>query len=779
MSAGIHVRENDRAPVLEGVFEHAVAFAAGVVYREAGGRLCRMTVGDDRAVITSDDGAAVMNASASLEPLPEGGIAITGPDLRLELRGTADAEGGLRVDLALTALSGPLALESVVPLAFGAGLPLLGALDRCRMLQHGYQGWTPCRSVPAASAPELPRLSSFALMNHYVDSPLWGRRNGLLSSQLAVLQRVSPDGAPEGDGLMLGFLAQARGLGEIFLRNLGRPALVGHLDFGGRRLALGERLDVDALLVARGPADVLLDRFAARAAAEMGAPASFPERSPAGWCSWYELYTAVREEDVRRNARAVAARPELGLGFVQLDDGYQAALGDWREVNAKFPAGLRALTAEIRGRGLGAGLWTAPLLCSLRSRLARENPAFLLRDARGRPVDCGFNPMWRERVYALDVTHPGAAGWLGETFAGLAEDGFDYFKVDFMFAGLRRGQRFDPGLSPVEAYRKGLAVIREAIGPGRFLLGCGAPMGPSVGFVDAMRISEDVKEVWAPNLMMETLGSGCGVPSARGAMRSTMTRSFLHRRFWLNDPDCLLVRRRASLLSQVEVEALSTVLGMSGGMLFLSDDMPALDADRLELARAVLPPSPVGAKPDDLMLRDPPTIYRAEGQARKLVGLVNWGDTAREMSLPADLAATGWHRHDFWRDALLPDDREGVRVERHGAAAVLATPRRHEPAVIGSSLHLMALIDGRLEDSFDPHNAELVIRGRDMARDHGSLWIAIPGDLELDRAALPREVTEATAWPGGVRLMLRAAPPWEIRLRFRPRGSTLQVSGAS
>jgi hypothetical protein len=91
----------------------------------------------------------------------------------------------------------------------------------------------------------------------------------------------------------------------------------------------------------------------------------------------------------------------------------------------------------------------------------------------------------------------------------------------------------------------------------------------------------------------------------------------------------------------------------------------------------------------------------------------------------------------------------------------------------------MALIDGRLEDSFDPHNAELVIRGRDMARDHGSLWIAIPGDLELDRAALPREVTEATAWPGGVRLMLRAAPPWEIRLRFRPRGSTLQVSGAS
>lgn len=763
MRAGVAFDAGAGRLALEGLSERVVRFSARVAYRDAAGQRRALEIGG--------------GGGLSPAPLPDrgsasdGGFAFDGAGLRVELRWTADAEGGLRLDLTLVPTAGPILLDAVIPMDLGPELPIGAPLERCRFFQHGFHSWTPCRSLPATAPPQYPRNRSFTLMNHYPDSPLWGRRDGLVSNQLALLQ------AGAGDALLAAFLRQEQGLGELFLRNHGAPALIAHLDHGGARLERGEALACDPLYLARGPGLAMLDRFA-RLAAEAASvpPPALAPRSPAGWCSWYELYTGVREEDMRGNAATIAARPELGLTLVQLDDGYQAALGDWREVNRKFPSGLAAVASEIRRRGLGAGLWTAPLLCSKRSRLAREHPDYLLRDERGRAVSCGFNPMWRESVVALDLTHPGAADWLHETFAALAEDGFDYFKVDFMFAGLRHGRRHDPRVSPVAAYRRAMAILRGAIGPRRFLLGCGAPIGASLGYVDAMRVSEDVKEDWAPGALLGWLGAGCGVPSASGAIRNTMTRSFLHRRFWLNDPDCLLVRRDRSRLTLAEVQSLATALGMSGGMMFLSDDLTALDADRLELARAVLPPSALGAAAPDLLERDAPALYeveqatQAEGGGRRLCAVFRWEDEDGEAALPAALCEGGRYLYEFWRDAALPAGARSVGIARHGVAAVLATPRGEEPAVIGSSLHLMALVDGRIAGRFEAERGELVVRGRELAREHGSLWVAMPAGWELDRGALPAEVSEATRWAEGVRVVMRAKAPWELRLRFRERG---------
>jgi len=45
-------------------------------------------------------------------------------------------------------------------------------------------------------------------------------------------------------------------------------------------------------------------------------------------------------------------------------------------------------------------------------------------------------------------------------------------------------------VTPIQAYREGLNVIRKAVGKS-FILGCGAPLLPSAGLVDGMRIGED------------------------------------------------------------------------------------------------------------------------------------------------------------------------------------------------------------------------------------------------------------------------------------------------
>ena len=52
----------------------------------------------------------------------------------------------------------------------------------------------------------------------------------------------------------------------------------------------------------------------------------------------------------------VRMREEFPLEVVQLDDGFQSALGDWDTTNSKFPSGLKFLADKIRKAGFAAGI---------------------------------------------------------------------------------------------------------------------------------------------------------------------------------------------------------------------------------------------------------------------------------------------------------------------------------------------------------------------------------------------------------------------------------------
>ncbi|HEX5939703.1 MAG TPA: glycoside hydrolase family 36 protein, partial [Dehalococcoidia bacterium] len=182
-----------------------------------------------------------------------------------------------------------------------------------------------------------------------------------------------------------------------------------------------------------------LERYAA-AVAEV-ASTDLPEAVPSGWCSWYYYYTAVTEADVLANLRFLAGhRRELPIQFVQLDDGYQADIGDWIDWNEKFPGGPRRLTEEIHKAGLKAGIWLAPFLAGEDSKLATQHPDWLVRDSAGTPVVAVTN--WDQANYALDLTHPAVREWLRDLFIEIFDDwNFDYVKIDFVFAGALPGRR--------------------------------------------------------------------------------------------------------------------------------------------------------------------------------------------------------------------------------------------------------------------------------------------------------------------------------------------------
>ena len=290
---------------------------------------------------------------------------------------------------------------------------------------------------------------------------------------------------------------------------------------------------------------------------------------PPVWCSWYQYFAGVTALDVIEN---LGAARQLGLpvGVIQLDDGYEEEPGDWLRTTDHFGLPLAGLAAEIRTAGPRAGIWTAPLLAGARSRLAIEHPEWLVGGA-----DAGWN--WGQRLRVLDVTHPGAAAHLQAVFRSLAEWGFDYFKLDFLYAGALPGRRHRDA-SPIAAYREALRLVRDAVGSGATLLGCGAPLLPSLGLVDAMRVGPDVATHYEP-----ARGGDLSAPSGRGAALSVRARAFQHGRFWTNDPDCLITRpeveRREEWAGTVE---------RWGGLRASGDGLAALDGWGLETTRRLL-----------------------------------------------------------------------------------------------------------------------------------------------------------------------------------------------
>ena len=303
-----------------------------------------------------------------------------------------------------------------------------------------------------------------------------------------------------------------------------------------------------------------------------------------GWCSWYYYYTKITEDIILDNLSSLA-RSELKIDLFQIDDGWQRAIGDWTESNEKFPAGMKYLAGEIRRAGMRPGIWLAPFLVQKNSQLMRSHPDVVLRDAKGQPVKATYNPNWGGWAYCLDVTHPRYREWLGDTIRVLVKQwGYEYLKLDFLFTAGYRGRVYNDTTTAAGRLREILAFIRKAAGRDVFLLGCGSPLWPAVGQVDAMRISVDVNHIWSGDWMSWLLRDR-NYPNARGALINTLTRSYMHNRFWINDPDCLMVRGRNTKLSVEQIYLRASVMALSGGMLLLSDDLTHLEPERFEIFR--------------------------------------------------------------------------------------------------------------------------------------------------------------------------------------------------
>ncbi len=326
-------------------------------------------------------------------------------------------------------------------------------------------------------------------------------------------------------------------------------------------VAAGDRLDGEAFHVRSGTdLAALAKSYAAALPSRRNAT---PVPAEAGWNSWYELWDQPSEQDIRDNAAKVLQllEPRVPAGTslrIVVDDGWEQGWGDWQP-NARFPSGLDGLANDLSAQGFKMGVWLAPLLVAASSPLATAHPDWFIQGASYKHLKNG-------EMLILDVTNPAAADHLRQTIQQIVGWGYSLLKIDFLFAGTYEGTRSQP-VTGMQAYNQALSIIRDAAGEDTLLLGVGAPGIASLPYVDAWRVGGDIA--------LENFGPSW--PYVTSEARTVGARAPLCYAT-LCDADPVLFRT----LTQEEVGSGGWVVAFGGGALFLSDNLPALDATRVD-----------------------------------------------------------------------------------------------------------------------------------------------------------------------------------------------------
>jgi alpha-galactosidase len=431
---------------------------------------------------------------------------------------------------------------------------------------------------------------------------------------------------PGGRHELFAFTSSRRFAGQFYLRDSSLQVVV---DTEGLVLKPGEMWVLEEFTFRSGDdRERMLADLAGRLVANHPPifPKHFAQTPPTGWCSWYYFGPRITAQQVLDNLDFIAKNvPQLK--YIQIDDGYQPAMGDWLETGAAFGGNVQGVLKQIRGRGFEPAIWVAPFVAEEKSHLFTQHPDWFVKDADGKPLRSDkvtFGGWRRGPWYAVDGTHPEAQKHLEMVFRTMrTEWGCTYFKLDANFWGAIHGGHFhDPRATRIEAYRRGMrAVLRGA--QDAFILGCNHPLWPSLGLIHGSRSSNDIKRSW---------------DRIKQTARQNLSRNWQNGKLWWNDPDaiCLMGELAAS-----EFQFHATAIYASGGMLLSGDDLTKIEAPRLAMLRKLLPPTGVAAKFED----DSMNVGIVSLPDAQMVCALNWGDEPRSFRFKLP----GWSEvTDYW-----------------------------------------------------------------------------------------------------------------------------------
>jgi alpha-galactosidase len=431
--------------------------------------------------------------------------------------------------------------------------------------------------------------------------------------------------AAAGSHQVLAFTSCRRFSGTFRLRP---GAIEAVLDLEGLTLAAGETWPLEEFAFFGGRDRETLLASVARRLGEHHKPLAFAA-PPSGWCSWYCFGPKVTAKQVLDNLDVIA-RDIPGLRYIQIDDGYQPAMGDWLDTGNAFGGQVQTVLKQIRERGFEPAIWVAPFIAEAESNLFKQHPDWFVTDDAGQPLRADrvtFGGWRRGPWYALDGTHPEAQAHLERVFTTMRNQwGCTYFKLDANFWGAIHGGHFhDRRATRIEAYRRGMAAVLRGSRDG-FILGCNHPIWPSIGVIHGSRSSHDIRRDWK---------------RFSDTARQNLSRNWQNGRLWWNDPDAIVFTGE---LSEDEYRFHATVMYASGGMILSGDDLTTITPPRLAMLRKLQPPTAKAARFADVRMEIGEVDLDPQ---RRAYCLLNWNDQPRDLSIQLTRAS---RVRELWSD---------------------------------------------------------------------------------------------------------------------------------
>jgi alpha-galactosidase len=555
--------------------------------------------------------------------------------------------------------------------------------------------------------------------------------------------------------LAAGFLAGRHNLDKFqLMQGTNGLALTAYGECNQCVLPAGAARSADPLFLSGGGHPLRqMERFADLAARENGIQL-WPENF-ATWCSWYagwmrqeSLYEfkSGLEKGVETNitliAKLLGTRGTPSMRVV--DDSNEMAYGDWDNKTLAISKGFKCSAAQMSSAGIKAGVWYPPYWVPMKSRLFQERPELLCKSDDGKvAVGNGAsipNSMYGNHLAFLDTSNPAAEAEMERAARSWRERGFRYVMTDFMLWGAWEKKRFDPTLTAVESYNRGLAAMRRGYGKDTYWLHCGALLGPAMGFCDGMRISGD---------------------SHGGEMfsyDSAATRWFYNWRVWINDPDAIVCRRYGEAKGVEWSRSWMSWMALAGNVLTYGDTFDDLPAEYLDVYKKILPPLPVAGRPLDLLENEPYLLWGmdpgvADG-AYTLFGVfelqgkragqkirLNLDEVAARSrswdQTPKESPAT-WLLWDFWMQKLTKVDGSSLAIPIPSKSCTVFSLRADlgRPQLLGTSGHFS---QGKLETqniTWIPNQGTLVGRVRGNGGEPTTLFFHVPAGMTCKAASL-------------------------------------------
>ena len=500
----------------------------------------------------------------------------------------------------------------------------------------------------------------------------------------------------------------------------------------------------------------------------------FP-RPPVVWSSWTSYYADVTEADIVRNADWLAKNLKpYGFQFVQLDDGYDRDpkgqhywIENWDP--KRFPHGPEWLAQYIKSTGLRAGIWLVP---NSYAGAVKNHPDWYLRDKHRNLILDYSTP-------ALDSSNPEVLDFLKKLFTTLDKWGFDYYKFDGEHAmplyvpSVDRKNLYKSDADPLDVYRRRLKVIRDVLGPDRFIEGCpaGTPLN-GIGVFQSYFNGDDLYNTWQgmyplfssinANAFLNHLvayvmpgeGVELGPPMTLEQVEQTRHPSVLG-----------TARDREQPLTQfgttlAEAHTLVTYLSLTGVVYPLASVMPELPPERVNLLKRTLPPLPIF--PVDLFSRGTDMQYdrfkfttadryihnypdvldlkvNAASGVYDVVGVTDWRseDMSKEVSFHEmlGLASGRYEVFDFWNERLLGTFEGSIKVKvlPHDTQVLLIHPAVDHPQLMGTARHISGSYSIEAQ-GWDERGDRLQGRSTTIAGEPYKLWIRVPKQYVLSAA---------------------------------------------